>query len=219
MKNRHARDYVQMEMPGLTVRLLDYELDPALLGWVQRGDLPATPAYELEQFVLLATGIWKDPEKVVKFLATQSTSKTPDVVFVDVLPTRAEWWRQVREGMIAWDQLNAAAIGLAQLRGEGPIAVYDARRAEAELRGAIEDSSSLGDGLREFFERDIQGARLGDRTPLMLHTEREWPANNGLGAERGRGLPPLPMVPEPPATPEAEPQAPSAPAAESEPKA
>jgi len=171
------REFITTSCPHAT-GLLDTDFDGALLGWVERYDLTARAAYALEPLVLLAADRWGE-EKLVEWLHEQCTLADPEAVVVEAPPPRHTFWKQVHDGLLIWDHLTAAIYGLARFHGQ-LCCVYHHERALQDLADAVNSSDDTDPGIQLFFEKNIANARLGERTPLILYSDRE-ARNNRLG--------------------------------------
>jgi hypothetical protein len=165
--------------------LLSPEFDVALVGWVQRADLPATAAYLCADILPVAIPLWGEEETVV-YMHRQISAESPEVVLLDALPTPSSFWQQVKDGMLVWDHVADTAIThVAYLRG-ALCAVYHADAMFGALVSGIDESDNedVSPAVLEFFEKNILNARLGPRTPMLLSGAPAPGHTNGLGLRK-----------------------------------
>lgn len=67
------------------------------------------------------------------------------------------------------EQFDACLIGVASRCGMDPVAVYD----EAKVINALVDSGMTPEEAIEWYEFNIAGAYVGERTPMFLTTLEE----------------------------------------------
>ena len=81
-----------------------------------------------------------------------------------------EWVAEQDEEILMCDGFDAAFVGIAERCSKPPLAVYDADRCVDILMER--DDMSYEDAV-EFFNFNILGAWVGERTPLFLCRYRE----------------------------------------------
>ncbi len=164
--------------------LLSPDFDPALLGWVTRKGRPIQVAYAFDGFAAVASGLWGEQD-VVDYLFKQQSSDDPEITLVDGLPSAHDFWQLVDSGLLIWQHLNPAIVGIVQCRRQ-LCAVYHADRVLQLLVETIDESDNddVTPHVREFFDRNIVQANLGPRTPFMLHGAPMPKRTNGLGPDR-----------------------------------
>ena len=73
------------------------------------------------------------------------------------------------EGVIFYDEFDAAFVGFACQFNVGPIAVYDQRKViEILVANGDEDSESPYEDAMDHFGFNVQGQYVGERTPIFL---------------------------------------------------
>ena len=75
-----------------------------------------------------------------------------------------DWCAEIDEEIILADGFEDAFVGVAERCGMGPVAVYDREKCiEVLMRANIER-----DVAEEFFEFNVIGAHVGERTPMFI---------------------------------------------------
>ena len=73
------------------------------------------------------------------------------------------------EGVIFYDEFDAAFVGFACQFNVGPIAVYDQRKViEILVASGDEDSESPYEDALDHFGFNVMGSYVGERTPIFL---------------------------------------------------
>lgn len=80
--------------------------------------------------------------------------------------------RENEDGLVALDGLDAALIGVSSRCGQASCLVYSSERI---IRILVERDGMTRDEAEEFFDFNIAGAYMGERTPFFLH-DLECPA-------------------------------------------
>ena len=78
-----------------------------------------------------------------------------------------EWVAEYNEQAMLADGLEAAFIGVASHYGKDPVAVYDTEKCV----GIFMDRDGMDyEGAQEFFDFNVQGAYVGEHTPVFVVT-------------------------------------------------
>ena len=93
------------------------------------------------------------------------------------------------EGVIFYDEFDAAFVGFACQFNVGPIAVYDQRKViEILVASGDEDSESPYEDALDHFGFNVMGSYVGERTPIFLTYEEDGAVQDILKRQAGAEL-------------------------------
>ena len=93
------------------------------------------------------------------------------------------------EGVIFYDEFDAAFVGFACQFNVGPIAVYDQRKViEILVANGDEDSESPYEDALDHFGFNVIGSYVGERTPIFLTYEEDGAVEDILKRQAGAEL-------------------------------
>ncbi len=93
------------------------------------------------------------------------------------------------EGVIFYDEFDAAFVGFACQSNVGPIAVYDQRKViEILVASGDEDSESPYEDALDHFGFNVMGSYVGERTPIFLTYEEDGAVEDILKRQAGAEL-------------------------------
>ena len=93
------------------------------------------------------------------------------------------------EGVIFYDEFDAAFVGFACQFNVGPIAVYDQRKViEILVASGDEDSESPYEDALDHFGFNVMGSYVGERTPIFLTYEEDGAVEDILKRQAGAEL-------------------------------
>ena len=129
-----------------------------------------TPPHLIAAYAGMAcqVGAPERPMDVLSGILLKPGTTEPGVVMAYPLPDRVEFERLVQEGMVIWDNLNPAIIGV--VGRENPSALYSNRLLWSELHD-IFDVSDKGVKLDSIIAQIVcrmEASQLGPRGPYIL---------------------------------------------------
>ena len=93
------------------------------------------------------------------------------------------------EGVIFYDEFDAAFVGFACQFNVGPIAVYDQRKViEILVASGDEDSESPYEDALDHFGFNVMGSYVGERTPIFLTYEEDGAVEDIVKRQAGAEL-------------------------------
>ena len=93
------------------------------------------------------------------------------------------------EGVIFYDEFDAAFVGFACQFNVGPIAVYDQRKViEILVASGDEDSESPYEDALDHFGFNVIGSYVGERTPIFLTYEEDGAVEDIVKRQAGAEL-------------------------------